>query len=265
MPSSSRAASTRIARQSDVSIEGKDIVVVQTKADRLGMYLMGQAFFSAQLMKPFLPRSVESVALVAQDDSVLRPLLEQYQGMRVVVCPKEVSNQVPRPSGEDCPPGPAVIAEEADGAADYSVRPNRQAGRAKPHAQARLLLPAAARGVVVRDDVHARAGARPVRLGPRAGRSGTPTWPLGPALQQLRPRPAPVLVTLWGGPVLGAVLPLAAALLVRRQWVWFIAYFCLLANGLYLAAAWASGERFLDTPGCWSTAAHPGPSQRTAC
>ena len=46
-------------------------------------------------MKPFLPRSVESVALVAQDDSVLRPLFEQYEGMRVVVCPPEGSSPSP--------------------------------------------------------------------------------------------------------------------------------------------------------------------------
>ncbi len=81
----------RGAQQSEVSVEGRDIIVVQTKAKRLGMYLMGQAFFSAQLMKRFGPRSVESVALVAQDDDVLRPLFEQYEGMRVVVCPQEVS------------------------------------------------------------------------------------------------------------------------------------------------------------------------------
>jgi hypothetical protein len=82
----------RIARQSEVSLEGQDIIVVQTKNERLGMYLMGQAFFSAQLMQRFRPRSVESVALVAQDDEVLRPLFEQYSGMRVVVCPLEVCN-----------------------------------------------------------------------------------------------------------------------------------------------------------------------------
>ena len=68
-------------------VEGEDIVVVQAKFERLGMYLMGQAFFSAQLMQRFRPRSVESVALVAKDDEVLRPLFEQYAGMRVVVYP----------------------------------------------------------------------------------------------------------------------------------------------------------------------------------
>jgi hypothetical protein len=43
----------RIAQQREVSLESKDIIVVQTKASRLGMYLMGQAFFSAQLMQRF--------------------------------------------------------------------------------------------------------------------------------------------------------------------------------------------------------------------
>lgn len=77
----------RIAKQSEVSVEGKDIVVIQTKAGRLGMYLMGQAFFSAQLIKRFNPRSVTSVALCSRDDTVLRPLFEQYPNMKVVVCP----------------------------------------------------------------------------------------------------------------------------------------------------------------------------------
>lgn len=76
-----------IARQSEISIEGQDIVVVQAKAKRLGIYLMGQTLFSAQLMQRFRPRSVESVALVNKDDDVLRPLLEQYPGIRVIVCP----------------------------------------------------------------------------------------------------------------------------------------------------------------------------------
>lgn len=70
------------------------------------------------------------------------------------------------------------------------------------------------------------------------------------------PDPHP-LVTLWGGPALGVVLPLGVALLVRRPWIWFIAYFCLLANGAYLAAAWVSGDRYLDTPQLLRHGAHP--------
>jgi len=77
----------RIAKQSEISIEGKDVIVIQTKAGRLGMSLMGQAFFSAQLIRRFNPRSVDSVVLCSQDDAVLRPLFEQYPNLKVVVCP----------------------------------------------------------------------------------------------------------------------------------------------------------------------------------
>ena len=66
-------------------------MIVQAKAKRLGMSLLGQAFFSAQLMQRFHPRSIESVALVTQDDDVLKPLFEQYPGMRVIVCPHGLS------------------------------------------------------------------------------------------------------------------------------------------------------------------------------
>lgn len=76
-----------IVKQSEVSFEGKDVIVIQTKAGRLGLDLMGQAFFSAQLIRRFNPRSVISVALCSQDDSELRPLFEQYPNMKVIVCP----------------------------------------------------------------------------------------------------------------------------------------------------------------------------------
>ena len=76
---------TCIAPWRGVSLKGEDVIVVQAKAMRLGMYLMGQTFFSAELIKRFGPASVRSVALCTQDDSVLRPLLEQYPGMEVVV------------------------------------------------------------------------------------------------------------------------------------------------------------------------------------
>lgn len=61
------------------------------------------------------------------------------------------------------------------------------------------------------------------------------------------PDPYP-LVTLWGGPLIGIFAPMVTAALVRRPWCWFIADFCLLANGIYLALAWIEGDRFLDTP-----------------
>ncbi len=75
----------RISHWNEVSLKGKDIIVVQAKANRLGMYLMGQALFSAALMKRFKPRSVRSIALCRKDDSVLGPLLKRYRHIEVVV------------------------------------------------------------------------------------------------------------------------------------------------------------------------------------
>jgi hypothetical protein len=51
---------------------------------RLGMNLMGQAFFSRELIKKFNPSSVRSVALCTKDDIILRPMAEA-QGIEVVV------------------------------------------------------------------------------------------------------------------------------------------------------------------------------------
>jgi hypothetical protein len=84
----------RIAAAHEVEIKDRDVVIVQTKAMRLGMYLMGQTLFSMALVKPFGPRSIESVALCAKDDEVLRPLLEAHAGCRVVVCPPGVVARV---------------------------------------------------------------------------------------------------------------------------------------------------------------------------
>lgn len=67
-----------------MDIVGKDVIVIQTKAQRLGMYLMGQAFFSRALVEKLGPRSVRTVAVCAQDDEELRPLAEAH-GIEVVV------------------------------------------------------------------------------------------------------------------------------------------------------------------------------------
>ena len=74
----------RIAKASEVDIEGKDIVVIQTKVNRLGMYLMGQAFFSRVLMKTFKPKSIKTVAICGKDDTVMRDLCKEFD-IEVVV------------------------------------------------------------------------------------------------------------------------------------------------------------------------------------
>lgn len=61
------------------------------------------------------------------------------------------------------------------------------------------------------------------------------------------PDPFP-LVTLWAGLIIGVLAPVAVAMIIQREWIWFIANFCVLANGAYIATAWFSGDRYLDTP-----------------
>lgn len=79
-----RSRTTRIARARDVSLRGKHIIVVQVKTGRLGMNLMGQAFFSMSLMRKFQPASIQTVALCEKDDSVLRPIFERHRNCKVV-------------------------------------------------------------------------------------------------------------------------------------------------------------------------------------
>ncbi|MEE2934681.1 MAG: hypothetical protein VYA84_01650 [Planctomycetota bacterium] len=54
-------------------------------------------------------------------------------------------------------------------------------------------------------------------------------------------------VTVWAGPVLGSLVPLGIACFVKRPATWFIAWFCLLANGLYLLLGLFIGGSELDT------------------
>ncbi len=82
-----RRGKWRLAHWSEVSLEGQDLILVHAQAERLSLSLMGHAFFSAQLVERFHPQSLYSVALVSHDDSVLRPLLEKDQNMKVVLCP----------------------------------------------------------------------------------------------------------------------------------------------------------------------------------
>ncbi len=71
-------------------ITGKDVVVIQSKNNRLGMYLMGQALFSRQLILAKGAKSVRSVAVCRKDDKVLRPMLLKNEGIEVHFCPASV-------------------------------------------------------------------------------------------------------------------------------------------------------------------------------
>lgn len=70
------------------------------------------------------------------------------------------------------------------------------------------------------------------------------------------PDPIPRL-TLWAGPGLGVLIPLSIAFVARHRWTWFVADFCLIANGIYISVGWVSGNRYLDTPRMLAAGVHP--------
>jgi hypothetical protein len=74
-----------VGQRAGISLVDQDVIVIQAKSSRLGMSVMGQAVFSAELVRRFNPASIRSVLLCTQDDSVLRPLLAHYPHVEVVV------------------------------------------------------------------------------------------------------------------------------------------------------------------------------------
>ena len=80
-------------------LSGHDVIIVQAKNSRLGMYLMGQTLFSVEIIHLFNPRSVRSIALCSQDDELLRPMLERFEGCEVCIAPEDVCARAEREPG----------------------------------------------------------------------------------------------------------------------------------------------------------------------
>ncbi len=95
--------------------------------------------------------------------------------------------------------------------------------------------------------------------GVRVERVSVPLWGFSRTDVAANARPAFIA---WGGAVLGCVIPLAALLaarLLRRRWfklLLFFAGFCLIANGIYLAAG--SFDRAGDAGDLIAHGAAPG-------
>lgn len=70
-------------------------------------------------------------------------------------------------------------------------------------------------------------------------------WRLPYSLHAPDPRPQ---LTLWSGPLVGALVPFAIGMAIGHPFARFIGDFCLLANGVYLLLGWFSGAGHLDTP-----------------
>lgn len=73
----------RCRREEYESLAGKNVIVIQAKAKRLGMYLMGQALFSAALARKLGALSVRSIILCTKSDVILKPLLDSYPELEV--------------------------------------------------------------------------------------------------------------------------------------------------------------------------------------
>lgn len=67
------------------NIEGKDVIIIQTKNDRIGMYLLGQAYFSQFLIQKFKPKSIRNVAICGNYDDVIGELAKDHDIEVVVI------------------------------------------------------------------------------------------------------------------------------------------------------------------------------------
>ena len=65
------------------SLAGRQVIVIQTKISRMGMYLMGQALFSARLAISAGAASVRSILLCHRSDGALLPLLKPFPEVEV--------------------------------------------------------------------------------------------------------------------------------------------------------------------------------------
>lgn len=65
------------------SLRARRVIVIQTKIGRMGMYLMGQAVFSARLALACGAASVRSILLCHLPDAALLPLLKPFREVEV--------------------------------------------------------------------------------------------------------------------------------------------------------------------------------------
>lgn len=68
-------------------LKGKDVIVIQTKKGRIGMNLLGQAYFSKLLIKKHSPRSIKTVAICGRNDKVMAEFAEEHD-VEVIVYPE---------------------------------------------------------------------------------------------------------------------------------------------------------------------------------
>ena len=66
-------------------VQGREVIVIQSKAKRLGMYLIGQTIVSRELLKALGAEVVKSVAVHRKDDAVMLKVLKRFKKCEAVV------------------------------------------------------------------------------------------------------------------------------------------------------------------------------------
>lgn len=80
-----RESGDRKGKPSDrAMVKGKSVIVIQSKAKRLGMYLIGQTIVSRELMKSLGAKVRRSVALHRKDDPVMEAVLLRFNKCEAV-------------------------------------------------------------------------------------------------------------------------------------------------------------------------------------
>ena len=67
--------------------KGREVIAIQTKSTRLGMYLMGQAYFTREILKRFNPKSIKTVAICGKGDAEMEALCKK-ENIEVVIIPE---------------------------------------------------------------------------------------------------------------------------------------------------------------------------------
>lgn len=76
-----------IQKGGSFDFKGRDVIAIQTKSNRLGMYLMGQAYFTREILKRFNPKSIKTVAICGKGDTEMEALCKK-ENVEVVIIPE---------------------------------------------------------------------------------------------------------------------------------------------------------------------------------
>tara|TARA_Y100001970_G_scaffold250457_1_gene322216 strand:+ start:465 stop:872 length:408 start_codon:yes stop_codon:yes gene_type:complete len=71
--------------ENDIDLEGKDLISIQTQKGRIGMYHLGQAFFTMKLLELKKPKSIESIAICTKTDSYMEKIIEDIPNLTIQV------------------------------------------------------------------------------------------------------------------------------------------------------------------------------------